>query len=68
MKKCLTVLALGFAVLVSGCVVYPVDRYHYRDAPRYDNSHGDRYWYRNRDRDRDRNHDHDQYHDGRADG
>ena len=56
MKKLLTLLALGFAVLVSGCVVYPVDRYHYRDGPRYDNAYPDRY------------HDHDQYHNGRADG
>ena len=64
MKKYLTLLALGFAVLVSGCVAYPVDRYHYQDAPRYDNSRGDRHWYR----DGDRYHDHDQYHNGRADG
>ena len=64
MKKLLTLLALGFAVIVSGCVAYPVDRYHYRDGPRYDAPYHDRYWYRDGDRYRD----HDQYHNGRADG
>jgi hypothetical protein len=62
MKKCLTLLTLGVAVFASGCVAYPVDRYHYRDGPRYEHSYGDRY-YRYHDRD----HDHDHYHDGRAD-
>ena len=72
MKKVLTLLTLGIAVLVSGCVVYPAGRYqyydgqgyYYRDAPRYDNSRGDRYyWYRDRGRYHDR-----QFHDGIADG
>ena len=62
MKKCLTLLALGFSVFVSGCVVYPAGRHHYyRDGPRYEHSHGDRYdWYH-------RHHDYDHDHDGRAD-
>jgi hypothetical protein len=55
MKSHLALAALGAAMIMGGCVAYPVDGYHdhrnYRDGYRHDNR-GD--WHQNRDRDRER--------------
>lgn len=65
--KPITILALCAAVVMTGCVGYPVDGYRngdgrdeYRDGQRHENSRGERY--------RDQQRDHDHYHNGRADG
>jgi hypothetical protein len=63
--KSITLLGLAAAVALSGCVAYPVDRFHERDG-RGGYHDGDRRDNLRDDRRRDRDHDH--FHDGRADG